>query len=58
MAAVKEAILELAKDLPEECTWDDLMYRIYVRQKMEAGIQDAAQGQVVSHEEVFQDFEQ
>ena len=28
MNDVKEAVLELARQLPEECTWDEVMYRI------------------------------
>jgi predicted transcriptional regulator len=55
---VKEAVLELAKRLPDECTWDDVMYRIYVRQKIEAGIKDAHEGRVVPHDEVFEEFKQ
>ena len=31
----------LIAEMPEESTWDELMYRIYVRQKIEHGIQDA-----------------
>jgi predicted transcriptional regulator len=58
MSAVKEAVLELAKGLPDECTWDDVMYQIYVRQKIEAGIKDATEGRVVSHEEVFAEWNQ
>lgn len=30
----------LLKDIPEDATWDDLMYRIYVRQAIEAGIKE------------------
>jgi predicted transcriptional regulator len=58
MSHVKEALLELAKDLPDECTWDDVMYRIYVRQKIEAGLKDAEEGRLIPHEEVFKEFEQ
>ena len=58
MSAVKEAVLELTKQLPEECTWDDVMYRIYVRQKIEAGIQEADAGHLIPHEEVFDEFRQ
>lgn len=57
MNSIKEAVLELAKRLPDECTWDDVMYQIYVRQKIEAGIKDADEGRTVSHEEVFEEFE-
>jgi len=56
MGKVKEECLELAKNLPDECTWDDVMYRIYVRQKIEAGLQDGEEGRVVSHEEILKEF--
>jgi predicted transcriptional regulator len=56
MTGIKQAILELAKSLPDDCTWDDVMYRLYVRQKIEAGLKDADQGRVVSHEEVFKEW--
>lgn len=41
----------LVDDLPEDATWDDLMYRIYVRQAIEAGLEDSEAGRVVSVEE-------
>lgn len=56
MSTVKEAVIDLAKRLPDECTWDDVMYQIYVRQKIEAGIKDTDEGKVVPHEEVFKEF--
>ena len=49
----KQAALELLNKLPDECTWDDIMSELFVRQKIEAGIVDADAGRVVSHEEVF-----
>jgi hypothetical protein len=30
--------------LPDDATWDDLMYEIYVRQAIEAGISDSDTG--------------
>jgi predicted transcriptional regulator len=58
MAAVKEMLLELAQQLPEDCTWDEVMYRIYVRQKIENGLREADDGDLVPHEEVFEEFRQ
>ena len=49
----KQAALELLNKLPDECTWDDIMSELFVRQKIEAGIADADARRVVSHEEVF-----
>ena len=42
----------LINDLPEETGWDDLMYKIYVRQKIEKGLKDSEKGRVCSTEEV------
>lgn len=42
----------LIKELPEEVSWDDLMYRIYVRQKIEKGIKDSDAGKVRSTEQL------
>ena len=42
--------------LPENATWDDIMYRIYVRQTAEAGIKDAGDGNVIPVEEVRRRF--
>lgn len=55
---VKQTVLDLVQKLPEECTWDDVMYEIYVRQKIEAGLRDVEEGRTTPHEEVFKEFEE
>jgi predicted transcriptional regulator len=55
-ANVKEEAAKLVRDLPEQATWDDLMYEIYVRQKIEEGLKAADEGRVLSHEEVKRRF--
>ena len=55
-ANIKEEAAKLVLELPEQATWDDLMYEIYVRQKVEEGIKAADEGRVVSHEEVKKRF--
>jgi hypothetical protein len=37
----------LVRSLLADATWDDLMYRIYVRQAIEAGIDDSDAGRLV-----------
>jgi predicted transcriptional regulator len=49
---VKVEARRLVDELPENATWDDLMYRIYVRQAIEAGLEDSEAGRVVSVEDV------
>ena len=58
MSGIKQAIYELAESLPDDCTWDDVMYRLYVRQKIEAGIEDADEGRLVPHDEVFKEWQE
>ena len=38
---IKEQAHELLEKLPDSATWEDVMYRIYVRQAIEAGIKDS-----------------
>lgn len=40
--------------LPESASWDDVMYALLVREKIEAGLADIAAGRTFSHEEVVE----
>ncbi len=53
---VKTDALRIVDSLPDNATWDDLMYRIYVRQCVESGIADAEAGRVVDVSEVRRRF--
>ncbi len=52
------ATTELVETLPMEPTWDDLMYSVYVRQKIEEGIADGTAERVHTLEEVRSHFAQ
>ena len=51
-ARIKHEARRLVEELPENATWDDLMYRIYVRQAVEAGLHDSEAGRTMSVDEV------
>ena len=53
---IKEAVLELVQDLPNGATWEDVMYRVYVREAIEAGRKDAAEGRLLDVAEVRRRF--
>ncbi len=53
---VKEEANRLVEKLPEESTWDDLMYEIYVRQAIEAGLNDSQSGKTKDVELVRKEF--
>ncbi|GBE17412.1 hypothetical protein BMS3Abin15_01257 [bacterium BMS3Abin15] len=55
MTITKQQVLEIVKDLPEEVDIDEIMYRLYLRQKLEAAEKDVREGRVVSHEEVVKE---
>ena len=47
----KEAARQIIEHLPEQASWDDIMYELYVKQKIEKGLEAAKNGRAVSHEE-------
>jgi predicted transcriptional regulator len=53
---IKEEARRLIDKLSDNATWDDLMYEIYVRQAVEAGLADSEAGRVISVEQVRQRF--
>lgn len=52
MATPKEAARQLIDHLPDKASWDDIMYELYVKQKIEARLNDAEEGHVIPHEDV------
>jgi predicted transcriptional regulator len=46
-STVKEEVRRLAERLPDDATWEDLQYQIYVRQAIEAGLKDSREGRTV-----------
>lgn len=49
---IKQEAQRLIEKLPEDATWDDLMYEIYVRQAIEAGLADSEMGRTLAVKEV------
>ena len=53
---IKEQVHQLLDNLPDSATWEDVMYRIYVRQAIEAGVKDSDEGRTVDVKEVRKRF--
>jgi hypothetical protein len=51
MQAVKEEAIKLISNLPDDSSWDDIIYEMYVKKKIEIGLKAADEGDVISHEE-------
>ncbi len=54
MQTVKQAARELIDQLPESASWNDLMYELYVKQKIEEGLKELDEGRGIPHAEVKQ----
>ncbi|MCH8957265.1 hypothetical protein IIA28_18415 [candidate division KSB1 bacterium] len=55
-ANIKDEARRLIEELPEEATWDELMYKIYVRQAIEAGVKDSKAGRTIDVKDVRAKF--
>lgn len=52
VASIKQEAQRLVEELEENATWDDLMYKIYVRQAIEAGLKDSEAGRTLDVSQV------
>lgn len=52
MATAKEEIRKLLDALPDDATWEDVQYSIYVRERVERGRREAEQAGLVDQEEI------
>lgn len=53
---IKKDAQELIESLPDSASWEDLMYRIYVREAIESGLADSDAGRVVEVAEIRRRF--
>jgi predicted transcriptional regulator len=51
MSTAKEEAINLITRLPDGATWDDIMYEMYVKKKIELGIKAADEGRVIPQDE-------
>lgn len=52
MNTAKEEVRHLLDQLPEDVSLEDIQYQLYVRQKIQQGIQDVREGRVLTQREV------
>nr|VFK42913.1 MAG: hypothetical protein BECKTC1821D_GA0114238_101422 [Candidatus Kentron sp. TC] len=52
MQSAKQSTKAIIDDLPEQASQDDIMYELYVKQKIEEGLADIKAGRTIPHEQV------
>jgi hypothetical protein len=55
-SSIKAQAARIVRELPDSASWDDVMYHLYVRQKIDTGLADIAAGRVHSHAAVLKEF--
>jgi len=43
---------KIIEGLPETATWDDIMYELYVKQKLRKALDAETEGRLLSHDDV------
>jgi len=56
MSTGQETAIKTFSWFPEEVSWDEIMYKIYIKRKIDEGLKAADEGRTVSHEEVKELF--
>jgi hypothetical protein len=53
MESVKDNIIARIKELPEDASYEDIMYAIYVIQNVEQGLEELRRGQSLANQEAM-----
>ena len=54
---IKQNAIDLISNLPNDCSYEDIMYSLYVKRKVEDGLNDIKNDHTYSHEEVLMELE-
>ena len=52
MSALKESIMKMVKDLPDNVSLDEVMAELYFKSQVDAGVKELDEGKGISHEDV------
>jgi len=52
MSKAKEEVRKMLDQIPDDASFEDIQYHIYVCQKIERGLKDIEEGRVLTQEEV------
>ncbi len=52
----KRAVRELLDKLPDDCTLEDVLYHLYVLERVSRGLAEADAGQLIPHSQVEEEL--
>ncbi|MDX9873245.1 MAG: hypothetical protein RBT41_12660 [Clostridia bacterium] len=53
MNTAKNEAIKLLEGISDQATWEEIMYQLYVKMKVSAGLNDMNEGKVVSNDEAI-----
>lgn len=51
MGSAKEEVRRILEQIPDSASFEDIQYHIYVREKIDRGLEDVKQGRLIEQEE-------
>ncbi|KIM06965.1 MAG: threonyl-tRNA synthetase [Sulfurovum sp. FS08-3] len=51
MVAIKQEVQNMIQNLPDNCTYEDIQYHLYVVKKIKNGMNRAKKGEASSHKD-------
>jgi predicted transcriptional regulator len=54
--STKRATIEMLERLPDDVSLDEIMYELYFRQQVEAGLEDVRAGRTIPHDQVMREL--
>ncbi len=52
MSTAKEEVQKMLEQIPDDSSFEDIQYHIYVREKIERGLKDIEEGRILDQEEI------
>jgi hypothetical protein len=52
VASAKQTVRDVLRQMPDDCSLEDIQYQLYLRQKLENSRTAATEGRLVPHSEV------
>lgn len=52
MSTAKEEVQKMLEQIPDDSSFEDIQYHIYVREKIERGLKDIEEGRILNQEEI------
>lgn len=52
MSALKDSVVSMVRDMPDDTTLDDIMAELYFKAQVDAGLKELDEGKGIPHDEV------